>query len=106
MILCTIVCKPSLVVPVQYLSLGLHLRGKRGLHSRGDHWQGEDVDDETTLCRDRCSRPRLFSAKDFSPAENDTPPARCAPQKVKKRRAGCDDWCLAVSGQGKTGSWC
>ena len=29
-LLCTIMCKPSLVVPPQYLGLGVHSRGKRG----------------------------------------------------------------------------
>ena len=31
------VCKPSLVVPPQYLGLGLHSRGKCGLPHRADH---------------------------------------------------------------------
>ena len=29
-LLCTMLCKPTLVVPVQYLGLGVHSRGKHG----------------------------------------------------------------------------
>ena len=43
-LLCTMVCKPSQVVPPQYLglgyNLGIHSRGKRGRPHRGD--QGEE----------------------------------------------------------------
>ena len=44
-LLCTMVCKPSLVVPHQYLGLGVHSRGKRGRPRRGD--QGEDEGEES-----------------------------------------------------------
>ena len=39
------VCKPALVVPPQYLGLGLHSRGKRGHPLCGDH--GEDEGEES-----------------------------------------------------------
>ena len=50
-LLCTMVCKPSLLVPGQYLGLGLHSRGQRGRPSSGD--KGEDEEWETTGCRHR-----------------------------------------------------
>ena len=38
--LCTMVCKPSLAVPPQYLGLGIHSRGKRGRPRSGDQGGG------------------------------------------------------------------
>ena len=50
-LLCTMVCKPDLVVPPQYLGLGLHSMGKRG-SPRGDD-QGEDEGEESVGCSGR-----------------------------------------------------
>ena len=53
------VCKPSLVVPPQYLGLGVHSRGKRGLPRRGD--QGEDEGEESGGCRDRVQQTQGYT---------------------------------------------
>ena len=62
------VCKPSLVVPAQYLWLGVHSRDKRRRSSSGD--QGQDEEVETALCRDRIQQALkgIYSAQDYSQA--------------------------------------
>ena len=58
-LLCTMVCKPSLVVPPQYLGLGVHSRGKRGRPWRGD--QGEDEGEESGGCSDRVQQTQGYT---------------------------------------------
>ena len=53
------VCKPSLVVPPQYLGLGVHSRGKRDQPQRGD--QGEDEGEESGGCRDRVQQTQGYT---------------------------------------------
>ena len=55
------VCKPSLVVPPQYLGLGVHSRGKRGRPRRGE--QGEDEGEETGGCRDRVQQTQGYTVQ-------------------------------------------
>ena len=67
---CTMVCKPSLVLPPQYLGSVLHSRGKRDRPCRGD--QGEDEGEESVGSRDQGCGPvlgcpsHLFLKKDFN----------------------------------------
>ena len=62
-----LVCKPSLVVPPQYLGLDVHSRGKRGRPLHGD--QGEDKGEESGGCSDRVQQTHgLYCAEDYCPA--------------------------------------
>ena len=89
------VCKPDLVVPPQYLGLGLHSRGKRGRPRRGD--QGEDEGEESVGCRGRVQQTKGYTVQKTSAAssaqlepvdsEDDALPAPRAPNKVQTRRA-------------------
>ena len=53
------VCKPSLVVPPQYVGLGVHSKGKRGRPRRGD--QGEGEVEESGGCRDRVQQTKGYT---------------------------------------------
>ena len=85
-LLCTMVCKPDLVVPPQYLGLGLHSRGKRGRPRRGD--QGEDEGEESVGCRGRVQQtkgytvPKTSAQLETVDSEDDAQPAPRAPTKV------------------------
>ena len=80
------VCTPDLVVPPQYLGLGLHSRGKRGRPRRGD--QGEDEGEESVGCRGRVQQtkgytvPKTSAQLETVDSEDDAQPAPRAPTKV------------------------
>ena len=88
------VCKPALVVPPQYLGLGLHSRGKHGSPRHGD--QAEDEGEESVGCRGRVqqslSRQRVIQCRRLQlsyrlDSEDDAQPAPRAPNKVRTCRA-------------------
>ena len=85
------VCKPSLVVPPQYLGLGVHSRVKRGLPLRGD--QGEDEGEESGRCRDRVQQTQAYTVQKTTAqletvdSEDDVEPAPRGPNKVLKCRS-------------------
>ena len=87
-LLCTMVCKPSLVVPPQYVGLGVHSRGKRGRPRRGD--QGEGEGEESGGCRDRVQQtkgytvPKTAAQLETVDSEDDVQPAPRGPNKVLK----------------------
>ena len=83
-LLCTMVCKPSLVVPPQYLGLGVHPRGKCGSPLHGD--QGEDEGKESVGCHDRVKQgytvQKTTAQLETVDSEDDVQPAPCGPNKV------------------------
>ena len=87
-LLCTMVCKPSLVVPPQYVGLGVHSRGKRGRPRRGD--QGEGEGEESGGCRDRVQQtkgytvPKTAAQLETVDSEDDVQPAPRGANKVVK----------------------
>ena len=56
-------CKPSLVVPPQYLGLVLHSRGKRDRPYRGD--RGGDVGEESVGSSDRVQQTKGYTPGDY-----------------------------------------
>ena len=84
-LLCTMLCKPTLVVPAQYLGLGVHSRGKHGRPSCDD--QGEDEEGETAGCRYRIQQskgytvPKTTAQLETVESEDDVPPAPRAPNR-------------------------
>ena len=74
-------CKPSLVVPPQYLGLGFHSRGKRGSPLRGD--QGEDEGGQSVGCSDRVQQtkgytvPKTTAQLETVDLEDDVQQAHC-----------------------------
>ena len=81
-------CKPSLVVPPQYLRLGVHSRSKCGWPRRGD--QGEDEGEESGGCSDRVQQtqgytlPKTTAQLETVDSEDDVQPAPHSPNKVLK----------------------
>ena len=89
-------CKPSLVVPPQYLGLGVHSRGKCGSPRRGD--QGEDEGEESVGCCDRVQQTKGYTVQETAAqletvdSEDDVQPALRAPIKVLMCRAADTVW--------------
>ena len=85
------VCKPSLVVPPQYLGLGVHSRGKRGRPLHGD--QGEDEEEDSVGCSDRVQQtqgytvPKTTAQLETVDSEDGVQQTPSAPIKVLTCRA-------------------
>ena len=89
------VCKPSLVLPPQYLGLGVHSRGKRGRPRQGD--QGEDEGEESGGCRDRVQHtqgyivPKTTAQLETVDSEDDVQPTTQARGANKVLKCLSDD---------------